>query len=182
MFIIYNSFVDLAVNDSVTILLILIFWPISIWFRITDVNAAPILYMIGQITYTNSIYLLVLVSMDRYFMLCHQQRAMKFCTTKLIKMYIGCIYIFSFISNIPRIFEHHWDSSTVLKTDFGCSYAFQTVYIIGITMVIRLIIPVTLLAFSNIQLLRKVLNILRKDEHNLWGILLLGTILLFSYK
>ena len=154
-------------NDSVTILLILIFWPISTWFTITDVTAAPILYMVGQITYTNSIFLLVLVSMDRYFMLCHQQKARKFCTTKLIKMYIGCIYVFSFISNIPRIFEHHWDTSqdgntTVLKTDVGCSYPFQIVYIIVFTMVIRLIIPVLLLAFSNIQLLKKVLNIFKK--------------------
>ena len=158
-------------NDSVTILLILIFWPISTWFTITDVTAAPILYMVGQITYTNSIFLLVLVSMDRYFMLCHQQKARKFCTTKLIKMYIGCIYVFSFISNIPRIFEHHWDTSkdgntTVLKTDVGCSYPFQIVYIIVFTMVIRLIIPVILLAFSNIQLLRKVLNFFKKHEHN----------------
>ena len=86
-------------------------------------------------------------------------------------MYIGFIYIFSFISNIPRIFEHHWDTSkdgntTVLKTDLGCSYSFQIVYIIVITMVIRLIIPVTLLAFSNIQLLRKVLNTITKYDHN----------------
>ena len=159
-------------NDSVTILLIFMFWPISTWFKLTDATAAPVLYMIGMFTYTNSILLLVLVSMDRYLMLCHQQKARKICTTKLIKIYIGCIYIFSFISNIPRVFEHRWDSSQdgtstqVMKTDLGCSYAFQMVYIIGITMVIRLIIPIILLAFSNIQLLRKVLNFFKKHEHN----------------
>ena len=87
------------------------FWPISTWFKLTDATAAPVLYMIGMITYTNSILLLVLVSMDRYLMLCHQRKAIKICTTKLMKMYIGCIYIFSFISNIPRMFEHHWDTS-----------------------------------------------------------------------
>ena len=102
-------------------------------------------------------------------MLCHKQKARKFCTTKLIKMYIRCIYVFSFISNIPRIFEHHWDTSkdgntTVLKTDVGCSYPFQIVYIIVFTMLIRLIIPVLLLAFSNIQLLRKVLNTFKKHD------------------
>ena len=154
-------------NDSVTILLILIFWPISTWFTITDVTAAPILYMVGQITYTNSIFLLVLVSMDRYFMLCHQQKAKTICTTKLIKIYIGCIYVFSFVYNIPRIFELYWESSkdgttNVLRTDIGCSYAFQIGYIIGTTLVVRLIIPVILLAFSNIQLLKKVLNIFKK--------------------
>ena len=105
------------------------FWPISTWFKLTDATAAPVLYMIGMITYTNSILLLVLVSMDRYLMLCHQRKAIKICTTKLMKMYIGCIYIFSFISNIPRVFEHRWESSQdgtstqVMKTDLGCSYA-----------------------------------------------------------
>lgn len=145
------------------------FWQISTWFKLTDATAAPVLYMIGMITYTNSVLLLVLVSMDRYLMLCHQRKAIKICTTKLMKMYIGCIYIFSFISNIPRVFEHRLESSQdgtstqVMKTDLGCSYAFQMIYIIGITMVIRLIIPIILLAFSNIQLLRKVSIFFKKS-------------------
>ena len=46
-----------------------------------------------------------------------------------MKMYIGCIYIFSLIYNIPRVFEHRWESSQdgtstqIMKTDLGCSYS-----------------------------------------------------------
>ena len=70
--------------------------------------------------------------------------------------------------NSPRFFEYVWDKSAygmVVRTDFGCSYGFQAGFMLWFTMVVRLLIPVIILAFTNIQLFRKV--ILNKLSHGI---------------
>ena len=89
-------------------------------------------------------------------MLCRGQKATR---TRSIKIIIVCLIVLSTILNSPRFFEFAWDMSAlemVVRTDFGCSYAFQAGYMLWFTMAVRFLIPVMILAYTNIQLFRKV--------------------------
>ena len=70
----------------------------------------PFVYFFTNLIVTTSEYLLVLLSLDRFFAFCHLEKSEKYFTFTKIKWYIVLINAFSFIVTFPHLFEMKWDS------------------------------------------------------------------------
>ena len=77
-----KSFIsDLAISDTIVIVMTIMFWTIPSWFTITDFRFIPIVVTAGHIAYTTSIYLgNVIWVIDfpicfvLFFLICHTGR------------------------------------------------------------------------------------------------------------
>ena len=129
----------------------------------------PISYYLIYVTYTISEYLTVLLSIHRSTILSHPTIAIDYFTKSKVKIYICCIYVFSILLSITRLFEYNWDNSSgdgikVYRTEMGCSFIYEIMYMVVICTVFKLAIPSTIMVFTYIQLLRKVGNCLKDKE------------------
>ena len=152
----------MACYDSITIL-VNASSPIWVWFK-EDYSWIffPVPYVIGIFSVTCSEYLLVLLSLHRYFAFCYPQIAERFCSRGKIKIYIVSIIIFSVIAVIPHCFGMAWvhsldGSIKVVLTDFACGKTFQKFYLSGFTLLYRWIVPSICLVFTNFKVYRKVM-------------------------
>ena len=86
----------------------------------------PISYYLNYVTYMISEYLTVLLSIHRSTIVSHPVIAIDYFTKSKVKIYIGCIYVFSILMNITRIFEYNWDNSTgsMITVDSNKLYLF----------------------------------------------------------
>ena len=136
----------------------------------------PISYYLIYVTYTISEYLTVLLSIHRSTIVSHPTIAIDYFTKSKVKIYIGCVYVFSILMNITRLFEYNWDNSSgdrikVYRTEMGCGSIYEIMYMVVICTVFKLAIPSTIMVFTYIQLIRKVGNCFRIISSNLGFIL-----------
>ena len=119
----------------------------------------PIPSTIVAIATTCSQYLLVLLSLNKYFDFCDPINAAKYFTMAKVKRYIGLINIFALIVNFPHFFEMKWneDSNKVLFNCWACSPSYQYGYLTGIKLLVKWILPSLCLIFTNLSVYRKVI-------------------------
>ena len=119
----------------------------------------PILSTINTIVITCSQYLLVLLSLNKYFDFCDPINATKYFTMAKVKRYIGLINIFALIVNFPHFFEMNWndDYNKVLFNCWACSAIYQYGYLTGFKLLVRWILPSLCLIFTNLSVYRKVI-------------------------
>ena len=151
----------MAISDLINVVLTIHCWSIEIWTDFADKIMVPFSYYLIYVTYTISEYLTVLLSIHRSTIVLHPTIAIEYFTKSKVKIYLGCIYVFSILLNITRIFEYNWDSSSedgikVYRTEMGCGSLYQIMYMVVICTVFKLAIPSTIMVFTYIQLLRKV--------------------------
>ena len=114
-----------------------------------------------NMVYTSCIYLVVLVSLERYMMLCQHERAKHFCTPTKIKLYIVGIIVFSIGFHFPTFFATEWvtlasNETSFLRTDFSCTWTYQVVYATSLRWTVRQIVPLIFIATTNYHLFFKV--------------------------
>ena len=116
---------------------------------------------IWSIVYTCCIYLVVLVSLERYMMLCQHEKAKRFCTLTKIQLYIIGIIVFSLGFNFPIFFATEWvtlpsNETKFLRTDFSCTWTYQVVYRTSLNLIFRQIVPLFCIVKTNYHLMFKV--------------------------
>lgn len=130
-----------------------------------------IAYPIGTIAHTASIYLTLLISIERYIAVCHPLKAKAFCTKNQAKSTVLVLFLMSSIYNIPRFFEY---TLIEMADDSGIYYSLQftylrkndifiEIYIHWLYFFIIFLIPLTGIISLNLMIYRKVnaLNRLR---------------------
>ena len=113
----------------------------------------PILSSINSIVITCSQYLLVLLSLNKYFDFCDPVNAAKYFTMANVKIYVGLINVFALIINIPHFFEMNWndDHNKVLFNCWACSPSYQYGYLTGFKLLVKWILPSLCLIFTNLS-------------------------------
>ena len=160
---IFCLLIDLAISDLINVVLTIHCWSFQLLTDFADAIMVPISYYLIYVTYTISEYLTVLLSIHRSTIVSHPAIAIDYFTKSKVKIYIGCIYVFSILMNLTRLFEYNWDNSSgdgikVYRTEMGCGSIYQITYMVVICTVFKLAIPSTIMVFTYIQLLRKVDN------------------------
>ncbi|CAH1784789.1 unnamed protein product [Owenia fusiformis] len=163
--------------DALYCLWYLMFAPYSIAYEITPwiknresniVNWIPFHFLkLGLVNYvlqTISIWLVVLLTIDRYIAICYPFRAKVLCTLNKVRIEVGVLIILSICFAIPKGFQNASEMSvnaclrtpyveTVL-TKFGESFGCAVVYNIILDGFLRYIIPVIMVLVMNILLIR----------------------------
>lgn len=62
-------------------------------------------YPVGLIAQTGSVYLTLTVTLERYVAVCHPLRARSLCTYGRARIYVLLIVVFAVLYNLPRFFE-----------------------------------------------------------------------------
>lgn len=64
-----------------------------------------LMYPLGIVAQTGSVYLTVTVTIERYVAVCHPLRARSLCTYGRAKLYVIAVAVFSLCYNLPRFAE-----------------------------------------------------------------------------
>ena len=151
----------MAYYDSVVVSVLVLSNFFSVW-RSESTHTwlfFPILSTINTIVITCSQYLLVLLSLNKYFDFCDPINAAKHFTMAKVKIYVGLINIFALIINIPHFFEMNWDEdyNKVCFNCWACSPVYQYGFLIGFKLLDKWILPSLCLIFTNLRVYRKVI-------------------------
>ena len=118
----------------------------------------PIPSTIIAIATTCSQYLLVLLSVNKYFDFCDPKRATKYFTMVKVKRYVVLINIFALIVNFPHFIEMKWETDhTVVFNCWACNPIYQYGFLTGFKLLIRWVLPSLRLIFTNLSVYRKVI-------------------------
>ena len=124
----------------------------------------PIMIPLRYIFYSCSAYLTVLLTLNRYIVLCQPKFSHHMESLKKTKIFIGCVIFFSLMLNFPVFLKRSWgydedESITVKYYDIFTQdeeLTFVTVYETWIWIFFNLILPLGCLLIFNSLLLNKV--------------------------
>ena len=148
---IYNH-LGLAVNDIFLILCLFGRSLPPLGFSIRVIY--PIMYPILHMSYSGSIFMIVLVSSERYMAVCWKKKP----SVEKMTHYIGYGTLASLICNIPSMMIYKWDDQWETKlTDIACNEPFMNEYLTYVlNLTLRFILPTICLVGFNILVFKKV--------------------------
>lgn len=129
-------------------------------FEIYDIYASHLM----QICLLASIWLTVILAIERWIAICQPFLASKFCTVFRSRIYTAIVFLFAFLCRLPSLFEfridtHHSPNQTSVfrsLTKFSSTISFSIVYPWIIDVFISSIIPFILLFILNAKLIVEV--------------------------
>ena len=108
----------LAVCDSLVIVTVILLKGMPLILETSyQVYLYPYIYPLMNIAWTTSIYLTVILSLERYLGVCYREVAKQFCTIRKTMLYIAIIVVFSSVYNIPR-FKEYQLSEILVRTGY----------------------------------------------------------------
>ena len=126
----------------------------------------PVVYPVGMIAQTGSVYLTMCVTVERYVAVCLPLRARVICTFGRARAYVATIGMFALLYNLPRFWEvthvtknirehdinttWNYNITLVEPTDLRNDYYYINVYVNGLYLVIMYIVPFGCLAVFNL--------------------------------
>ena len=121
----------------------------------------PVMYPIVHISYTGSIFMIVLVSFERYVSVCHMREV----PIKRIILYTAIVTLFAIICNIPSMMIYKWETTDgaifTKRTNLGCNESFITLYLTYVlNLVLRYVLPTVALIVFNLLIFKKVRTLL----------------------
>ena len=119
------------------------------------------MYPVVHITYTGSIFMIVLVSFERYVTVYR----MEILSIKMTIIYMGMVTFFAFLSNIPSLIIFKWeetiDQIIATRTDISCHNDHIRRYITYVlNPILRFILPTIALVGFNIFIFKKVIELI----------------------
>ena len=130
----------------------------------------------GWIAQTTSIWIVCLVTIDRYIAICHPFIAERHCTLRRCRQLLILVWTLSLAFNIPRFFYYHQmafgDDQEVTSRIFVAHTdvthdaweIYHTVYHLGLTITFLFIIPLPILVILNVLLIREISSARRRQE------------------
>ncbi|XP_060070328.1 sex peptide receptor-related protein 2-like [Ylistrum balloti] len=110
-----------------------------------------------------SVWLTVMLAIERYIAICHPLRAISICTVRRARIIIVVIFVFSFYCRIPNFFEHEIRTVTpcpgspefrhIVLTKLGQNITYKISYAWLVDCIICAILPFIALLFLNIRLI-----------------------------
>ncbi|XP_059093766.1 FMRFamide receptor-like isoform X2 [Tigriopus californicus] len=84
--------------------------------KVVDVYqySTPFVYPLGMIAQTASVYLTVLITLERYFVVCLPLKSRSLCTYGRARRCVVVIMVCSCLYNVPRFFEYKFETFQVI--------------------------------------------------------------------
>lgn len=127
---------------------------------------APYIYPLANIAQTASIYLTLMISLERYVAVCHPLHVKSLCTYGRAKISVLSCLIFSIAFNMVRFWEYRTISCKHINQSELLAYTsipvlrnnveYQEIYINWCTLIVNYLIPFIGLLVTNILIFRKV--------------------------
>ena len=110
----------------------------------------PILMM----TQMSTVWLTVLVSIERYIAICYPLKSAFMCTLPKVRRCVLAIFFFSILYNIPRYFEHtlHETGAYMIKSEISENVVYRYLYMCILYSLVLFLIPLVLLILLNAKL------------------------------
>ena len=152
----------IAVYDMVLVFMALISRGMNTWgFDIRD--DYPFVYPFLHISYTGSIFMVILVSFERYLAVCQGTKL----TIPKAKFYIGIVTLLSILVNIPSMLVYKWSDGHTKLTKMACDEFFVKYYITYfLNLTLRFIFPTVSLIGFNVLIYLKVNDITYSEVPN----------------
>lgn len=166
--------VGLAACDTVLILTSVLLFGLTAVFPYTGrlrfyyyhicPNITPYAYPIANAAQTMSVYLTLIVTIERWVAVCHPFRAKALCTSSRARLYVFGTATFAFAYNFPKFFEAEVyervaDGEVVYCVKSDDSFrteAYIAVYIHWMYLIVMYIVPFTALAALNACIVKQV--------------------------
>ncbi|OWF38453.1 FMRFamide receptor-like [Mizuhopecten yessoensis] len=110
-----------------------------------------------------SVWLTVMLAIERYIAICHPLRAISICTVRRARIIIVVIFVFSFYCRVPNFFEQEIKTVTpcpgypefrhMVLTKLGQNLTYKISYAWVVDCIICAILPFIALLFLNIRLI-----------------------------
>ena len=171
----------LAVSDSVLLLCSMLVYTLSSFYPMTGklqelFNNCKILqtyvWPISLMAHTTTVYLTVLVTLNRYCAVCHPTLPLGSYFFQATKLQIMAVLSFAVLYNIPRFFEHQamstdttQDNATNASTvhyNLGDNKIYQIVYSNILYFPVMYIVPLVSLTYLNYKLMKGLKDIRQK--------------------
>ena len=112
-----SYFLALAIVDSMVLMNVILLkgWPNMVETASFYVNIFPIAHPMMNLSWIMSIYLTVLLTVERYYALCWSRKTKS--NAKKTKIVLGCILLFAIIYSIPKCMEYTVRSNQI-RTDY----------------------------------------------------------------
>ena len=178
-----------AVAVSDTVFLVGVFLTQTVVNLYTTTGTFHFLYMIRayvqycvwpitMMTQMSTVWLTVLVSIERYIAICFPLKAASLCTIPKVRRAVVIIYIISVLYNVPRFFEFYiLDGETLYKTIIpGHDEVYRYLYSCVMYSILLFFSPLLILALLNVKLILALqrgkkqwekLQFRQKKEHSL---------------
>ena len=158
-------FQALALADNallfVSIIILSVIWGSLSYLEANETFAAISPYILkyvqplGYMTKTCAIWMTVLLAVNRYLVIKNPLQAQHLCTLWKARLQILVVIIFSIVCNIPRFFRVRITKVGYEETDFGKGSLFHIIYTNVLYTVLVLVLPLILLIFVNVSLVRE---------------------------
>lgn len=129
-------------------------------------HIAAVVYPLGMMAQTASVYLTLTVSLERFVAVCHPLKARSLCTYGRARVYVIGIIIFSILYNLPRLFESSVKTDTYerLNVTVYCprpselrnNELYMRIYIHWLYLIFLYLLPFISLAVLNACIYRQV--------------------------
>ncbi|ELT87578.1 hypothetical protein CAPTEDRAFT_209780 [Capitella teleta] len=136
----------------------------------------PYVWPCASIAQMSAVWLVVVVTADRYVAICRPLHAPQYSTMSRIRRAVAVVCVVSVLYNLPRFFErttlHEWDSAlnrTVAKSSrtwLRDNYLYVSIYKTFLFIGVRFLAPLSLLAFFNTRLIQAIKESYRLQERN----------------
>ena len=132
-------------------------------------------------TKTATIWVTVLVAVNRYIIVCRPLRASQWCTISKVKIQLAVVLVLAVVGNIPQLFKcrikyyaQNNGTSFAIDIDYGVKYrwnVFYTVYDIIVVHVLWTGVPLFILTVLTIRLIKamKAHRRMQLDMNNLYN-------------
>jgi hypothetical protein len=112
------------------------------WYYMVLINP---LYFTAQ---TASVYMVVVVTTDRYVAVCHPLQAAHYSTVRRARVAVVAVWVAAVLFNLPRWFQYHFE--------FYKYNLYSLVYTVSIYIIVNFIVPLALLVYFNYRLIRAI--------------------------
>lgn len=120
-------------------------------------------YPCAFIAETGTIYLTILVTLNRYVSVCHPYRASMLCSVRYARRQVAVVCFFSLLFNLPRFFEYDVSGETgLIETPMYKHTVYKIVYSNLFYFLVLFFVPLLTLIFLNQRLITALRETRRK--------------------
>ena len=126
----------------------------------------PYIWPVASIAQTCTVWLVVVVTADRYVAICKPLQSPQYSTMSRVRAMVGAVWVFAVLYNLPRFFERDIvkvvdpvtseTSYVVVKSAIRNNPIYILVYMTGSFFVARFFVPFAALAFFNTRLIQAI--------------------------